>query len=176
MLINEIPELKQLKLHLGCGTVYKKGYINIDQYNDSVCDLKTDCKKLPFEDKTVDLIEAHHLIEHYAYTEHKEVLTEWWRILKPGGMLVIECPNIDVCMQFFLSNYGGQRWNFWRATIYGLQSHPGQFHKSGLNHEYMNALLSVCGFGNIKFEPATPSWGIDCNMRVVCQKLIKTVA
>jgi predicted SAM-dependent methyltransferase len=163
-------EQKTLKLHLGCGTVYKEGYINVDYYDDSVRDLKADSKSLPFENNTVDLIEAHHLIEHYAYPEHKEVLNEWWRVLKPGGKLIMECPNIDVCMQLFLSNYGGQRWSYWRATIYGLQTHPGQFHKSGINPEYMHALLTICEFQNINFEPAIPSWGIDCNMRVVCTK------
>ncbi len=54
-----------MKLHLGCGLVKKKGYINCDisgKVNpDKVIDLE---KKLPFKDNSVDEILANHVFEH----------------------------------------------------------------------------------------------------------------
>ena len=54
-----------MKLHLGCGNDYKKGYINCDispevKY-DKIVDLE---KKLPFEDDSVEEVLAEHVFEH----------------------------------------------------------------------------------------------------------------
>lgn len=46
---------------------------------------------LPFKDNTVDTVYSSHLLEDVA--DWRPVLTEWVRVLKPGGYLIIMLPD-----------------------------------------------------------------------------------
>lgn len=35
-----------------------------------------------------------HVIEHFWRWEALDVLREWLRVLKPGGVMILECPNL----------------------------------------------------------------------------------
>ena len=61
---------EKTRLNLGCGIIYKPGYINIDIYG-SVEDVTSNANDLPFISNSVDEIEAYHLIEHFDYIHHK---------------------------------------------------------------------------------------------------------
>ena len=63
---------KPVKLNLGCGTDYKKGWINIDNNSDDnieKLDLNWDLRKpLPFKDNSVDFVEHEHFeLHHYSH-------------------------------------------------------------------------------------------------------------
>jgi predicted SAM-dependent methyltransferase len=47
-----------------------------------------------FADNTLDFLYSSHLLEDFDNCE--AVLREWWRVLKPGGMLIIFCPDEQV--------------------------------------------------------------------------------
>lgn len=47
-----------------------------------------------FNDKALDFIYSSHLLEDFIDT--KSVLAEWLRVLKPGGVLVIFCPDEQI--------------------------------------------------------------------------------
>lgn len=67
-----------LKLHLGCGTVYKDSWINIDNNSDSniqKLDLKYDLRKgIPFKDSSVDYIYNEYFLEHLSVKEGQSFL------------------------------------------------------------------------------------------------------
>jgi SAM-dependent methyltransferase len=44
-----------------------------------------------FSDEVLDFHYSSHLLEDFENVEG--VLKEWWRVLKPGGMLIIFCPD-----------------------------------------------------------------------------------
>jgi len=54
--------------------------------------LQGDACALPFSAATFDKVVAQHLIEHFEDTNG--VLSEWRRVLRPGGLLVIVTPNL----------------------------------------------------------------------------------
>lgn len=61
-----------------------------------VADVQADASKpLPFPDLSVDTIIARHILEHI--TDTVETLTNWNRILKIGGRLLIAVPNQEIC-------------------------------------------------------------------------------
>lgn len=61
-----------------------------------VADVQADVSKpLPFPDLSVDTIIARHVLEHI--TDTIETLTNWNRILKMGGRLLIAVPNQELC-------------------------------------------------------------------------------
>ena len=55
-------------------------------------------KELP--DNSVDLIYACHLLEHFGRWEMHEVLQEWYRVLKTGGLLRLAVPDFSALIGF----------------------------------------------------------------------------
>ena len=141
-----------LKLNLGSGNSPLKDYINIDLHSPlaNVClDLTN---KLPFSDNSIDEIYAKHLIEHFSISEWPIIKKDWYRVLKPDGLLTIECPDIDRCVKRFLDNSEGRKWSLWIRAIYGSQDYnnPGQFHKNGFNLVKLTSDLKEEGFNIIE--------------------------
>jgi SAM-dependent methyltransferase len=81
-----------LKVNLGSGKFPKAGYVNLDILP---ADVQHDLNSLPypFDDNTIDLIEADHLLEHLH--EPFQVMRELHRILKPGGRAIIRVPHFS---------------------------------------------------------------------------------
>ena len=88
-----------MKLNLGCEIHKFKDFINIDIDKSVNPDLLCDIKKLPYEDNSVDFIYAGHLLEHLYYDLVPEYLSEWRRVLKIGGKLVIVVPDVGGSMK-----------------------------------------------------------------------------
>ena len=53
--------------------------------------VKTNSLALPFDDETFDIVVSWHVVEHVESVE--ETLAEWQRVLKPGGLMVLETPD-----------------------------------------------------------------------------------
>jgi len=62
-----------------------------------------------FPDETFDIIHSCHTIEHLK--SPNEVLAEHWRTLKPGGLLIVDAPNIallasdDILEEWFIDKH-----------------------------------------------------------------------
>ena len=55
---------------------------------------KGDCGNLSFLcDETIDGIATHHMLEDFSYDRLRQILSEWRRVLKPGGVVCINCPD-----------------------------------------------------------------------------------
>ena len=69
---------KLIKLNLGCGSDYRRGYINADRVRGRV-DVVLDLNVLPypFSDNTVDEILLRHVLEHVD--DLRKVMDELWR-------------------------------------------------------------------------------------------------
>lgn len=83
------------KLNLGCGAFKEEDAINVDinpSVNpDVIHDLDT--IPYPFECDYFDVIKANHVLEHL--NAPFEVMKELYRILKPGGVLIIKVPHFS---------------------------------------------------------------------------------
>jgi predicted SAM-dependent methyltransferase len=83
-----------MKLHLGCGQRHIPGFVHIDAvpyaHIDHVCAID----HLPFiPDKSVSLIYACHVLEHFKRQDVPRVLNEWHRVLHPEGTLRLAVPD-----------------------------------------------------------------------------------
>lgn len=155
-----------LKLHLGCGARKLDGFLNIDFKSTPATDIVCDVRRLPFPSQSVELIESYHLIEHLGRHDLPPVLANWYRILKPGGRLAIECPDIDEAMSRYL---GGDAKML--DSIYGLQRYRGDTHYFGYSFASLKSLLSASGFVNIELQPAQDHHALtEPCIRVVCAK------
>ena len=97
-----------VRLNLGCGDKILEGHINVDVASEMVGklpDVVCDIRKLDnFPDNFADEILAVHVVEHFWRWEVVEILKEWVRVLKPGGKMILECPNLKSACEEFLKN------------------------------------------------------------------------
>lgn len=94
-----------LKLHLGCGKRNLPGYVHIDINNLPHIDYCTSVDKLPmFQDNSVDEIYSCGVIGYFDKQETINVLKEWNRVLKPGGILRISVVDYEKQIQVYLEN------------------------------------------------------------------------
>lgn len=68
---------------------------NADHNPDVIWDLNR--RPLPFDDDSFDECHAYEVLEHLGrqgdYHAFFEEWSEWWRILKPGGLFFATCPH-----------------------------------------------------------------------------------
>lgn len=139
-----------MKLNIGCGPIYKKGFINIDAYNDIVADKLMYAWDLDFKDNSVDEILASHIIEHLGFIRSIYAISEWLRVLKPNGRLFIETPNIEKLFDKYLKSNEKRRREI-LTQIYGLEV-KGLAHKFCFSPMLLEEILRDNGFVNIKRE------------------------
>lgn len=156
-----------MKLHLGCGKNIKDGYVNIDGFvkGDNVVNM--DILHLSYPDDSIDEILAEHLFEHIPFKDEERIFTECFRLLRAGGKLVIETPDMEwLCKQFLeakdefssfyktgaIDDYFGHnksiehRWGMITTHFFGNQNGEGQFHYNGYTKQKFIAISGLLGF------------------------------
>jgi len=104
------------RLNVGSGTrpTLGDGWMNCDINPDlPSLDFVCDMHEIPLEDNTLDEIHSIHSIEHIPISKARITLKEWLRVLKPGGALVCDTPNIHRNISLYLN--GGWEQDF--ATL-----------------------------------------------------------
>jgi hypothetical protein len=119
-------EAPGIRIHLGSGHVYLKGYVNVDPFTEE-SDLKEDMRHLPFLPGSVSEIISHHALEHLPMRDVWPTLNHWYDLLEPGGTVEIGLPDIELCFQSFLEASEQERWNRYIWTIYGAQTESDAF-------------------------------------------------
>jgi ADP-heptose:LPS heptosyltransferase/predicted SAM-dependent methyltransferase len=96
------PYLRGYGLDLGAGDFRVLPHVTtVDNchHNAFGYDIRPDvrvetCEKMPiFGSQSVDFVYSSHLLEHIV--DYKAALTEWWRLIKVGGYLVLYLPHKD---------------------------------------------------------------------------------
>ena len=87
-----------MKLNLGSKHHKLEGFIDIDISRKHSPDRIMDVRSLDYETESVDVIYAGHLIEHFDSVETPMILSEWKRVLKKGGVLIMSFPDFEKVM------------------------------------------------------------------------------
>lgn len=139
-----------MKLNLGCGGIYKKGYLNIDAFDNTVADKITSVTDLEIEENSVDEILASQVIEHLGILSSIYSLSECFRVLKPKGKLFIETPDINKSFKTYIEGNREDRKNI-LPWIFGLEN-PGLQHKFCFPNDLLEETCRNIGFVDIKSE------------------------
>jgi len=158
------------RLNLGCGDAFKRGYINVDLYSDKA-DFRMDVTRLDFLDEVFQLVEARHVIEHLGYVGSIKMLSEAYRALKNGGMLIIETPDIEKSFAEFLKAKNKTKKAKLLNWIYGLE-YPGYYHRFCFPKEALTELLGHIGFDDIQF--ITPKYRTFPSYCIKCRKPVES--
>jgi hypothetical protein len=137
-----------MKLNLGCGKYYKKGFVNIDAYDSTVADRIMPVENLDILSNSVDEIHACQILEHLGYINSIYALAEWFRVLKPKGKLLIETPDIETSFTEYLNGDHQTRKDL-LSWIFGVES-PGMHHLLCFPEILLTDLLKKSGFTDIK--------------------------
>jgi predicted SAM-dependent methyltransferase len=89
-------------LNIGCGPKYVEGMLNIDGNIFQKKDLWLDVTLgLPFPDKSVSGVYASHILEHFDAYHAQRLLSEFYRILKPGGAVRLIVPSLEYAIRAY---------------------------------------------------------------------------
>jgi len=91
------------KLEIGGGVRPNPGYIQMDAKKIPGIDIIGDVRKLPFKDGELDEVFGHWILEHFYYREITDVLREWLRALKPGGLVHMVTNNGQAHVDSYVS-------------------------------------------------------------------------
>jgi len=144
-LLNQLyPEAQDLQiLDAGCGTGGAMKYLS-PWGTVTGCDLSTlglaFCRRralprlgqasvtsLPFPSASFDLVTSFDVLYHRAVTDYHSALAEFWRVLRPGGRLILRLPAYD-----------------WLRRYHDVVTHTGRrFGSAGLRRDLLGAGFAV---------------------------------
>lgn len=83
-----------MKLNLGCGNKKAEGWVNVDKVQTEASDQLVDLFEFPWpwEDESIDQIQAIHFFEHVPAKLRGKFMDEVYRILKPECLFSIIVP------------------------------------------------------------------------------------
>jgi len=165
-----------MKLHLGNGTVYLDGWINVDMVgklakdypeivennkttidkyykfpfrqnkNNNVTDIIMEVRKLKFKDNSIDEILSVNLIDHIKKEEFIEALKEWKRVLKSDGTLIIDVDDRQKQAEILTSAETNEEIEWALRLIYCDHAKEGRTHWWGYTPSYLKEILMREGF------------------------------
>ena len=174
-----VVDVKPIRLNLGCGDKILPDYVNVDMADnwskkqpDIIADIT---KKLPFDDGYADEIHAYHVLEHIQRWMVSDCLSEWLRVLKPGGKLILEMPCLDKILDIYFDSRRNESEPNPRLTILGLYGDPAygveaMMHKWCYSYSEITAILNDLPLIRINIQKPLTHIAIR-DMRVTAVKM-----
>ena len=151
MVKRPIRYLWMVKINMGCGwRNFGPDWIHIDSGDYDHLDYISITDLSQFEDNTIDLIYASHVIEYFDKVEVKPLLSEWHRVLKEGAKLRLAVPNFAAIAHLYTS--GGFPIDNFIGPLYGRMPMGEQtiYHKCTYDFKSLESLLISCEFEDCK--------------------------
>lgn len=94
---------KPQMINVGCGSVCHPDWINLDlapkRSDVRYCDLAA---RWPFDDGSIDVAYSSHVIEHLTREQADFLVSESYRVLKPGGIFRVATPDLEQICRLYL--------------------------------------------------------------------------
>ncbi len=139
-----------MKYHLGCGSHYLEGYLNVDfpptNHNvnhDIKADLYIDIMEMQYND--CDEIRSHHFFEHFNYFDTFVLLFKWTDSLKLGGKLIIDLPDLEELCKAYLNANVETKFIIARY-LYGSHEADWAYHINGWSKSTLEYILTELGY------------------------------
>lgn len=113
------------RLDVGSGTNPRPGYVHVDSDPSAPhLEFLASGHRLPLPDWWADEVNATHMLEHVPPPQIGAFLGEWFRVLRPGGLLELHVPNAAALAEVLLNDEPGNA--VWAAqnAIFGYWAHP----------------------------------------------------
>ncbi|MFK7767052.1 MAG: methyltransferase domain-containing protein [Mariniblastus sp.] len=101
----------QRYLNIGCGRRYHSEWVNLDLESNDPEVIRHDITSgVPFDESQFDAVYHSHVLEHLRPQQGIELITECFRVLKPGGVLRIVVPDLERIANLYLEKHQ-QAWS-----------------------------------------------------------------
>ena len=140
------------KLNIGSRTRVE-GWKNFDIEGGVDVDYVGDCVDLSqFADNSIETIYTSHVLQHISYrTELQNALNEWFRVLMPGGTVMISVPDLHMLCSLYISPTLQDEQRFQIMQImFGMQLDEYSYHSVGLSMDTLSRYMSKAGFQKIR--------------------------
>jgi SAM-dependent methyltransferase len=131
----ELNGKKYTKLNLACSDTphlkFPEPWLNTD-IKSEIADYICDVRELPNDwTEKFDEARASHVLEHLYMNEWIPTLNEWVRVLKPGGILRIAVPDLDIVLRCLKDGHDKKT----RTAISGIEPTPVMAQIFGIGYE-----------------------------------------
>lgn len=147
MRLDTIPQGEGVKVVIGTRTYLGPDWLHVDIDPTPLYDHKnhryvpvnivSDARKINLPDNFADIVYTSECLEHFRWREYKDVLSEWCRILKPGGMIRVEVPDFLLACQQMLTMNSLEGDRAMQQIFFAEQLNPFDFHFVGLTHRML---------------------------------------
>jgi len=107
-------------------------------------------EKLPFADFSTSLIYASHVLEHFGRYEYQRVLAEWFRVLKPQGLLRLAVPDFAACAAIYYESGLVDGLSGLVGLLVGGQRDNNDYHKMIFDEAFLRRELLNTGFNEVR--------------------------
>jgi len=150
----ELNSDSKKKLNICCGSLLLEGYDNSDLHPINSTVMEFDHSKTwPVKSESYDEVYARHCIEHFSKDEATFLVGEIYRVLRPGGMVYITCPNLGY-IRWDMNDPDPRKRDILMAFYFGYQTKSFDSrcdsHKWGYTWETLGHLLIDIGFWKVK--------------------------
>lgn len=147
----------QRVLEIGCGDrlTVKEGWDHLDVRKLPHIEFVQDARNLGnIEAETYDRVIAVNILEHISWREVLRVLVEWFRVVKPDGVLEIEVPNaLELAEILTDEDYSNglveTRFQLFNRVCFGHQDYPENTHLSYFTECWLRELLFDAGASDV---------------------------
>lgn len=158
-----------MRINFGCGSRVWDTHYNIDAIHNPHAPRRPELlyafefdasgklvTPVPLDDGVADEITGIHVFEHFYRWTCEAVLAEWRRLLKPGGQLILELPDLIKCCQNIIDGRRGKEPD--QLGRWGLYGDPRtndvyMCHPWGWAPDELMAFLGANGFKNMIQKP-----------------------
>lgn len=160
-----------MRLEIGSGKNPHPGYQHLDINPEASCvEYVADATNIHFlPDGAVSDLLAINVLEHFEWIDIKNILQEWGRVVRPGGIITIHVPDISYITKILTTdewkvNVGKQpfnaaedRWEYLNHYVMSTNA-PFNLHRAVFDQNTLEDLLTGAGFGNFYRLPTDPRW------------------
>jgi predicted SAM-dependent methyltransferase len=154
------------KLQIGASGNLLPGWLNTDIFPSHANSIYLDATcRFPFENNSLDYIYSEHMIEHIDYASARAMLSECYRVLKPGGRIRVATPDLNVILALHQEQKSEfQRYYIdWAASQFTPEADARKDvfvinnffrawgHQFLYEPETLHELFSKAGFGGLQF-------------------------
>lgn len=157
-----------LKLNVGSGKNKVPGYINLDVRPEVKPDIVHDLTQpLPYDKDVIIEIYCRHVLEHFNRHVAVKIVNDFYRVLKPKGVLKVIVPNLEFHAKQLLGTSKSRQRNQLEhamAGFYGWETNkaggPFSRHLWGYTTHTIRELLKIAGFHNLQLQ-TTEDWHLS---------------
>jgi len=157
------------KLNVGSGKDYREGeeWINLEPNEIFKSDMRIDIREAEFEENSLDEILAQDVIDHVTFVECKGLMLNFYKWLKPNGLLNIHLPNFTNISKWAAEgNHEAMTW------VYGSDGKRAFYSTNIIRWSYtrksLEEMLRWAGFIVFQYSDTCNGYG----MRVLATKRV----